>query len=392
MRNFSGQLLLAGSILFLLAACGGGGGNSAGDNSGGGTIDQFSVAGTIFVPSSNILEVEPNDGVGTAQPLVEGNAISGRASAGDAGLPHVTQIDGQAVNATLHDLYKITISEPAQVLLTLAEDDTTGNDLDLYVLDANGKEIDRSIDSISPVELVELSKPGTYLIAVSGFKGQSAYTLAVPTASAPLSFGQTVLPVGAELVPGDIIVKFRQQPEAKAAALHSLSRKAQAAGMQVVEDLPFGATLLKVPERLLLTTTKKSVSKAAPSASSGIDAAKLAKSLSRGRNELKAATIALVQQLRGDPDVEYAEPNFINRAFAVPNDQYYSLQWHYPLIRLPEAWDVTKGDPSVIVAVIDTGILAQHPDLQGQLVPGYDFVQTLKVRAMGTAAMLIQRW
>ena len=53
----------------------------------------------------------------------------------------------------------------------------------------------------------------------------------------------------------------------------------------------------------------------------------------------------------------------------------FQSQWHYPLINLPEAWDTTVGNADVLVAVIDTGILFNHPDLAGQLVSGYDFVR-----------------
>jgi serine protease len=78
--------------------------------------------------------------------------------------------------------------------------------------------------------------------------------------------------------------------------------------------------------------------------------------------------------LRQRPDVLYAEPNYRRRPMAVPNDSYYGLQWHYPFINLPQAWDITTGNSNVIVAVIDTGVLLSHPDLQGQLTPGYDFI------------------
>jgi serine protease len=70
--------------------------------------------------------------------------------------------------------------------------------------------------------------------------------------------------------------------------------------------------------------------------------------------------------------VEYAEQDAYVYALATPNDEYYSLQWHYPKIGLPTAWDVTIGGP-VIVAVVDSGIRFDHPDLTGVTVPGYDF-------------------
>ena len=90
---------------------------------------------------------------------------------------------------------------------------------------------------------------------------------------------------------------------------------------------------------------------------------------------------AVLSRYRGDPRVAYAEPNYIRFLVAaprvpqaVPNDQFYSAQWHYGNISLPAAWDVTTGSSLVIVAVIDTGILFNHPDLMGVTVAGFDFV------------------
>ena len=46
--------------------------------------------------------------------------------------------------------------------------------------------------------------------------------------------------------------------------------------------------------------------------------------------------------------------------------------WNMRLINMPAAWDLEKGSSSVTVAVLDTGV-ANHPDLAGRIVPGYDF-------------------
>jgi serine protease len=67
-------------------------------------------------------------------------------------------------------------------------------------------------------------------------------------------------------------------------------------------------------------------------------------------------TLRAIKQLSKQPGVRYAEPNYLLRSFAVPNDPGFSLQWHYPLINLPQAWDVTTGSGAGIVAVIDTGV------------------------------------
>lgn len=64
------------------------------------------------------------------------------------------------------------------------------------------------------------------------------------------------------------------------------------------------------------------------------------------------------------PQVLYAEPNY--RAWAMadpPDDTYYYLQWNLDKVHAPEAWEITRGDPSMPVAIIDTGLDLSHPDL-----------------------------
>ncbi len=94
------------------------------------------------------------------------------------------------------------------------------------------------------------------------------------------------------------------------------------------------------------------------------------------------ATISRALALRGAPGIRYAEPNRRRRATKTPNDPRYAEQWNYPLIRCPEAWDLTTGSSSAIVAVIDTGKTA-HPDLTGKWTAGYDFISDPSVAGDG---------
>jgi serine protease len=73
--------------------------------------------------------------------------------------------------------------------------------------------------------------------------------------------------------------------------------------------------------------------------------------------------------------VRYAEKNARVQAFKTPDDPGYSSQWHYPMMNLPAAWDITTGSNSVVVvvAVLDTGIV-KHPDLDNRVLPGADLV------------------
>ncbi len=73
--------------------------------------------------------------------------------------------------------------------------------------------------------------------------------------------------------------------------------------------------------------------------------------------------------------IENTEPNMINQAFATkPNDTFYSQMWGLQKIDMPNAWDITKGSDSIIVAVVDTGIDNIHPDLQGKVISGFNFI------------------
>jgi serine protease len=91
--------------------------------------------------------------------------------------------------------------------------------------------------------------------------------------------------------------------------------------------------------------------------------------------ELEALTTALEQ----DPAVEYAEPDLLATTAAVPNDpSYAALQWSLwddPAgLGMPLAWDRATGAGQTI-AIVDTGITS-HPDLDANVLPGYDFVST----------------
>jgi hypothetical protein len=64
--------------------------------------------------------------------------------------------------------------------------------------------------------------------------------------------------------------------------------------------------------------------------------------------------------------IDIIQPNYINELHVVPNDPWYSLQQMH-LVSLPQAWNYTTGSSMVIVGVIDSGMLKDHPDLQGNI-------------------------
>jgi thermitase len=82
---------------------------------------------------------------------------------------------------------------------------------------------------------------------------------------------------------------------------------------------------------------------------------------------------AEIARLRQLPWVAYAEPNHIARAAYIPTDTYYPQQWEMPLISAPVAWDLAMNN-SALVAVVDSGLDTSHPEFQGRILPGKDYV------------------
>ncbi len=90
-----------------------------------------------------------------------------------------------------------------------------------------------------------------------------------------------------------------------------------------------------------------------------------------------AAADHLLEALRRHKDVEYAEPDYTAEAVGTANDPYFTQgsEWHLAKIQAPSAWDVTTGATNIVIAVVDSGVRASHPDLAGKvLAGGYDFV------------------
>ncbi|BDP41451.1 serine protease [Deinococcus aetherius] len=102
---------------------------------------------------------------------------------------------------------------------------------------------------------------------------------------------------------------------------------------------------------------------------------------------------AALRTLRADPNVEYAVPNAVLRAQGlaapvVPTDSYAGLQWAYRLLGYGSVWRDMEGGAytrPVTVAVVDSGVRYDHPDLEGQLYgPGDGALDVLGFRAAGT--------
>ncbi len=94
----------------------------------------------------------------------------------------------------------------------------------------------------------------------------------------------------------------------------------------------------------------------------------------------------LMTRLKQEPSVESVALDYVVQSMFVPNDPYYSTpyptskygnisQWAPQFIGADKAWDTGLGDPSIIIAIVDTGIDDTHPDLAGKVVLTKNYVK-----------------
>jgi serine protease len=89
-----------------------------------------------------------------------------------------------------------------------------------------------------------------------------------------------------------------------------------------------------------------------------------------------------IERMAAAPEVEYVERNGPVHAFFRPNDTNFSAQWNFRMLDAERTWDIQTGDPSVVVAVLDTGIAYEDfgpyrkaPDFGSTtFVAGFDFI------------------
>jgi subtilisin family serine protease len=98
---------------------------------------------------------------------------------------------------------------------------------------------------------------------------------------------------------------------------------------------------------------------------------------------------ALVAELLKNPRVLAAQKNAYLKFSTLPNDPKLAQAWQFEGVGADQTWDQVNNQESVVVAVLDTGLNSNHPDIIGQSVDGYDYVtgqtETIDVVGHGTA-------
>lgn len=306
----------------------------------------------------------PNDTPALAQTLTNPVSLGGylnlprRGASGDA----------YAVGDVI-DVYQTELRAGQTLTLTLGNDAAT-NDLDLLLVNEQMEIIDGSFgigktESLTLTD-AQLAQPVYIAVMICGstqyrcdplpanYVGATTYTLEISEATDTAAVD--ALRLSDEFVPGEVIASV--EPAATGSALRNTARR---------------------DARPRLLRSAKAVSGASIS---GLRTARIAGL----QMQDKLDTLMTVKALRRRG--EAADLNYTRQAMRAPNDPMVRNQWHYRMINLPQAWDVTTGaapagSDDVIVAVIDTGVLLSHPDLAGQVIAGYDFISDIETARDG---------
>ena len=81
-----------------------------------------------------------------------------------------------------------------------------------------------------------------------------------------------------------------------------------------------------------------------------------------------ASVETIVQAYSENPNIEFAEPDYLVGVMDIyPNDPLLSEQWHLDAVNAPQAWEITAGDSTQVIGILDTGVDYDHPDLTNKI-------------------------
>lgn len=334
--------------MLALVACGGGGGSQPEP-----PPPKYSLSGQVTALSGMAFDQDvndpsapyaSNDSFANAQFLPSPFSLGGYVNVAGAGQPGRSQLSGDIV-----DHYRLRLVRDQVV--TLKTIDSTQGELLLRLYDVNdtARKIAEFIGNAASKTVIA-PYSGEYFLEVGVVSGASRYTLITGLVAISSQAANSM-----NFVPGEVLVKFK--PGAELRRMNTI-----ADDYSLIERTNNGELY-----RYSLVDSITS------------------RSSDHGMiTHLKQRTLEVIESLRQRSDVAFAEPNFLVKLSSLePDDLFYPLQWHYPIINLPQAWDLETGSENVVVATVDTGALMDHPDLQGKLLPGFDFISDLNRAADG---------
>lgn len=357
--KFTCQLVLISFIV----ACGG---------SGGGSPATFTLSGKVYLGDNITYDTDNNDienieiannSFADAQTIESFAEVNGFVSA----IPTYNSEDRFANSFDIEDYYRAKLYKDQVIRLQFFHPSTSSTkytgDVDIQLFDITNTTMQVGV-SVSDLDQEEVTVPadGDYYIVIKALSGYSRYALVLNDSLIPNSFNFQKSTSQYDFVPNQLIVKFKSQ-----ANINTFNKKA---GFQLKHTDIERATLVNFDADMNISASKN---------------ISLFNKLDKQAQQ-KYLTKQKLKEFQQRSDVEYASLNYIYKTHQLapitPNDPAYIDQWHYENIKLPNAWAVVNNQSSlndVVVAVIDTGVYLDHPDLDAKLIDGYDFINDVEM-------------
>jgi serine protease len=363
----------------------------------------YSVSGTVSVLETAAVDSDTNDpnaksylsndDFSLAQTITNPVILIGHLTLQYEGPPGPNYDAGD-----LSDVYRVKLKAGQVIELDFSADPDTF-DIDLFVYNTSGRLLGSSIGT-NRYECIRISNDGDYFVKAEVYEStsynDSVYQLRISTpgtggnCSEVTSANSNIIPK--QIIAAPVISTIKKSGnEAVTKALSLTPAERLIAGNGTGER----ASLFTLPETSSQRTATLKALQAAPKSNGRAlktaGYAALSDPLLDPSSREVLETIVHAKAMMASGRYAYAFPN--TRVYSTQttpligsyptNDREYSRQrWHYEMISMPAAMQALIGMPvqptqRPIVAVVDTGVVLDHPDLQANLIGGYDFVSNV---------------
>ncbi len=377
-----------------LSGCGGAGGDSSSGSppaAGPGTPDtpvSYTISGKVTVADVAAIDADTNDPEATyfnnddfdnAQAINNPTLVLGHLTLKDQGAKGPNSSFGD-----LSDVYKAKLVAGQIIELEFAAK-PADIDIDLLVFNASRKLVGQSSGE-NRYECVKITTTGDYFISAQVYEptsaGDTTYQLRISPPGTTAQCPNATADSGPNVVPKSVITVAKNSTDSH------LALKSNA--------VPSGAiTTINRAHLAAKSIQLKNIATPKPTAHNGYQIADSVAIDDESREVLRA--IAHAKALRASGEYLAVSTDSYMARFQTsalvgpfpPNDPLYSRQqWHYDIISLPAAMatlnaQVPRPTKRPIVAVLDDGIMINHPDLASNLISGYDFVSSPTANAAG---------
>jgi serine protease len=378
------------AVALNLTGCGGGGGDEGGNSTpppaNGGTPLSYTISGKVAIAETAAIDNDTNDPIASyvdnddfdkAQAINNPTLVTG----------HLT-FKGQAAsgpnndNGDTSDVFKTRLIAGQVVELEFASP-PEDIDIDLFIFDGSRKLVGQSIGE-NRYECIRIATTGDYFINADVYTatsvGDTTYQLRISSPDTGGACSTVTADSGPNIVPNSVITIAKPSSGL-------VGKELITAPIVTTQTVPDGAiSALNQQHLSTKSVTKKSLGLKPQGTLHGYKIAEHQSIDSASRNILR--TVAHAKALRASGNYEATSVDtYVYPTQAAPivgalpsNDTYYSRQrWHYEMISLPAAMATLNSQSPrptrrPIVAVIDTGVVYDHPDLRANLLAGYDFI------------------